>query len=180
MKTALIIHGIGGHAGIHWQQWLNSQLQSAGYKVLMPNLPKSDHPNRQEWLANIKRQLNGVDLSNLVIIGHSLGVTTALDFIEQAKSKINGLISVSGFAEDYGAELNSYFLSEKSIDFNKVKQNLNWAAVFYGSDDPYVNPDALANLAKELEVKPTVIAGGGHLNSEAGFSEFPALLEAIP
>ncbi len=179
MKTVLIIHGIGGHAGIHWQQWLHDELTRQGSVVLMPDLPEPDHPNRQTWLTEIKTLLDGVNLGQLTIVGHSLGVTTALDFVEQAASQINRLLAVSGFTEDYGAELNSYFLSEKSIDFHKVRDKLRWAAVVYGDNDPYVTQAALKYVADSLAVQPMVIPNGGHLNTEAGFTEFPQLLELL-
>jgi len=179
MKTALIVHGIGGHAGIHWQQWLHDELLKRDYIVVMPDLPEPDHPDRKTWLAEIQKTLDGVNLRQLTIIGHSLGVTTALDFISQADSQINRLLSVAGFAEDYGAELNSYFLRERSIDFEKVRTNLRWAAVVYGDNDPYVPQSALQHVAESLAVKPVIIPGGGHLNTEAGFSQFPALIEML-
>ncbi|HEY5152486.1 MAG TPA: alpha/beta fold hydrolase [Candidatus Saccharimonadales bacterium] len=179
MKTVLIIHGIGGRAGIHWQQWLHNQLEEQGYKVLMPGLPEPDHPDRKTWLAAIKQTVAGVNLGQLTIVGHSLGATTALDFIEQADGKVNRLLSVSGFAQDYGVAINSYFLSEKPIDFKKVGDKLRWAAVVYGDNDPYVPQDALKYVADSLGVQPLVIPDGGHLNTEAGFTEFPQLIEML-
>lgn len=143
----------------------------------MPTLPHADHPNRTQWLASI---IDAADTSDgLIIVGHSLGVTSALDYIEQSKTKIKGLVSVSGFADDYGLELNSYFLQEKTVDFAKVRANLGHAFVFYGDNDPYVTQDALQSLAKNLHTEPVVIKNGGHLNATAGFSEFPQLLDAI-
>jgi predicted alpha/beta hydrolase family esterase len=173
----LILHGILGKAGENWGQWLSDSLLKQSYEVIMPNLPKPDHPNRQEWLDSIKSVMP--DTSDLIIVAHSLGVTSALDFIEQLDSPIVGLVSVSGFAEDYGFELNSYFLEQKIIDFNKVNANLERAVVFYGDNDPYVTQKALALLARDLKVKPTIIKNGGHLNSSAGYTKFPALLESI-
>jgi hypothetical protein len=179
MKTILIVHGIGGHAGIHWQQWLGDELEKQDYKVLMPNLPESDHPDRQTWLSKITETLRDTDLRNLTVIGHSLGVTTALDFLEQASGQVDTLVSVAGFAKDYGADLNKYFLAEKSIDFEKVKDNLKRAIVIYGDDDPYVTQDALRYVADSLGVEPIIIAKGGHLNTEAGFTTFPQLVELL-
>ncbi|MBL7159496.1 serine hydrolase family protein [Candidatus Microgenomates bacterium] len=175
--TVLILHGIGGHAGIHWQQWLYDELVKAGHTVLMPNLPNPDHPDREEWLKTAQKTISSVDLSKLIIIGHSLGVTTALDLIEKLNTPINILISVSGFSEDYGADLNSYFLKEKSIDFNKVNQNLDQAFVIYGDNDPYVPQETLKSLADQLGVKPKIFSKGGHLNTETGYTTFPYLLE---
>lgn len=179
MKTVLIIHGIGGHAGIHWQQWLRDELEAQGHKVLMPDMPGSGHPDRKIWLGTIKTALQGVNLGQLTIVGHSLGATAALDFIEQADGQINRLLSVSGFARDYGAELNGYFLNEKSIDFETVRRKLRWAAVIYGDNDPYVPQDTLKYVADSLGVQPVIIPDGGHLNSEAGFTEFPQLIEML-
>jgi predicted alpha/beta hydrolase family esterase len=174
--TILIIHGIGGHAGIHWQQWAHDYLVENGFEVLMPNMSRPNHPDRKTWLKEVKKAVEGVDLSQLTVVGHSLGVVTALDFIEQLDKPIKGLIAVSGFATDYGAELNSYFMKEKNIDFEKVNKNLENATVIYGDDDPYVTQDALYFVADKLKVEPKIIHKGGHLNTEAGFTKFPGLI----
>lgn len=175
--NVLILHGILGKAGENWAQWLKDKLEERGYSVTMPNLPNADHPDRAEWLKSIQKV---AELSEkLIIVAHSLGVTSALDLIEKSPTKIKALVSVSGFAIDYGLELNSYFLKEKSIDFSKVASNLSQAYVFYGDNDPYVSQDALKLLAQNLKVVPTVIKNGGHLNSAAGFNKFPELLNTV-
>jgi predicted alpha/beta hydrolase family esterase len=175
----IILHGIGGHAGIHWQQWLSDELEKVGCKVAMPNLPNPDHPDRLAWLEAAENVVKDVPPENLIIVGHSLGVTTALDLVEVDNKSAFGLACVSGFAEDYGAELNSYFLSERTVDFEIINARVKNAAVFYGDNDPYVTQSALANLSKGLKVEPFIVPSGGHLNSYAGFIEFPKLLESI-
>lgn len=177
--TILILHGIQGYAGIHWQKWLNDQLTAKGHRVLMSNLPNAEHPDRSQWLQTVKKIVADCDLSDLVIVGHSLGVVTALDFIEQASVSIKALVSVSGFSKDYNAELNSYFLKEKDINFEKARKNLKKAVVIYGDNDPYVPQEILKLLADKLNVKPTIIKNGGHLNTDAGFATFPELLKII-
>jgi len=179
MKTVLIIHGLGGHAGIHWQQWLHDELEGQGHKVLMPDMPEPDHPDRNAWLETIKTALQGVNLGQLTIVGHSLGATAALDFIEQAGGQTNRLLAVAGFARDYGAKINSYFLSERLVDFESVREKLRWAAAIYGDNDPYVPQAELKYVADSLGVRPVIIPDGGHLNSEAGFTEFPQLIEML-
>jgi len=177
--TILIIHGILGHAGIHWQQWLHDQLQAQGHHVIMPTFPEAKHPSRRAWLQEIKDRVKGVKPEDLVLVSHSLGTASALDYLEQPTAKAHALVSVSGMAEDYGAELNSYFLSEKHTDFAKVKPHLDKAVVVYGDNDPYVAPWALQQVADGLGVRPTVIKNGGHLNTEAGYTTFPRLLEVM-
>ncbi len=177
--TFLIVHGIGGHSGIHWQNWLKAQLEMEGHVVIMPTMPNSEHPNRQKWLEKINESLENENIDDVIIIGHSLGVTAALDYIEVLQKPIFGLVSVSGFASDYGAELNSYYMKERSINFDKVRQHVQKCIVFYGDDDPYVAQRALIEVANKLGVVPHIISKGGHLNSETGFVKFPELLELI-
>jgi predicted alpha/beta hydrolase family esterase len=112
-----------------------------------------------------------------VHIGSNGSETTALDYAET--NPVDTLVSVAGFGRDYGSELNTEFMQQRTIDFSGVRNNVKRAAVFYGDNDPYVTPDALADLAKELRVTPVVITNGGHLNSEAGYTTFPELLKKI-
>jgi len=176
--TILIIHGIGGHAGIHWQKWLAEKLEDQGIKVIMPNMPNALRPQRTEWLSFVKNLLEDIN-DDLVIIGHSLGVTTALDYLEQTDKPIKALISTSGFAKDYSLELNSYFLSDKEISWEKVEKNLENAFVLYGDNDPYVPQEVLKDLADNLNIKPTIFKNGGHLNTESGYTEFPEILKIV-
>ena len=177
--TILILHAIESHAGAHWQQWLHDELVKKGHTVIMPNLPDSDYPSRKVWLETVKDLVVDVDHSDLVIVGHSLGVVTALDYLDQAPKPIKALVSVSGFADDYHAELNSYFLAERSVDFEKVNKNLQNAFVLFGDDDPYVPKKSLHLLADNLHVKPKIYPNGGHLNTDAGYTKFDDLLEII-
>jgi len=177
--TVLIIHGIGGHAGIHWQKWLHDELIKKGHQVIMPDFPNTNHPDRNEWLMKAKEVTKNVNLDELVIVGHSLGVVTALDLIEGLKVPISSFISVAGFAEDYQAPLNSYFLREKKIDFGKVNKNIKKSVVFYGDNDPYVPQKILKSLSDKLKATPVIFPNGGHLNTEAGFATFPKIVKEI-
>lgn len=176
--NVLILHGVQGCAGENWMQWLHDELVKRSYNVAMPTLPQADHPDREQWLETIIQTL-GKNSGDLIIVGHSLGVTSALDYIEQSNNKVKALVSVSGFASDYGLELNSYFLLAKNIDFTKVHTKLEHAFVFYGDNDPYVPQNILAELATKLGVNQMVIPMGGHLNANAGFTTFPILLRTI-
>lgn len=180
MVTVLILHGVTGHAGINWQQWLHDELRNLDYNVIMPDLPNSVHPDRSEWLETIKNLLKTVDYSQLIIVGHSLGVVAALDFIEQAEAKVNTLISVAGFGENYGSEHNDFYMKEKEIDFDKVEKNLNKSIVIYSDNDPWVPQKNLKLLATNLDVEPIIIPKGGHFNSETDYKDnFPLLLQTI-
>ncbi len=178
--TVLILHGVGGYAGIHWLQWMHDELVAESYTVIMPTLPNSDRPDRKQWLQVIKNAVKDVNISELIIVGHSLGVPAALDFIEQVGGKVKALISVSGFSDNYGSPINDFYMREKNIDFVKVKEHLEKSFVIYADDDPHVPQTSLQLLADSLGVEPIVIPHGGHFNSDTKFKkEFPLLLEII-
>ncbi|MDQ6985646.1 MAG: alpha/beta hydrolase [Candidatus Dojkabacteria bacterium] len=160
-------------------QWLYDELVKDNHEVIMPTLPNADHPSRNECLNEIIKLLKDLNHKELVMIGHSLGVTSALDYIEECNKKVLGLISVSGFHLDTGHELNSYFMKEKDIDFEKVNTNLNNKAVIYGDNDPYLTKEIREALADELDVDPYIIENGGHLNESAGFSELPLITDIL-
>lgn len=179
MKTVLILHGLQGYAGIHWQQWLHDELLKRGYQVLMPELPKSDRPDRFEWLKTIKDIVGNIDPSDLIIAGHSLGVVTALDYIETLSKPVALLVSVSGFSEDYGSEYNNYFMKVKNINLTKIKKLIVKSSVIYGDNDPYVPQKSLKLLADGLGVEPLIIQNGGHLNTDSWYTSFPQVLDLI-
>ncbi|OGK19149.1 hypothetical protein A3G67_02655 [Candidatus Roizmanbacteria bacterium RIFCSPLOWO2_12_FULL_40_12] len=176
--TVLILHGIMGKAGENWGQWLHDECIKLGCNVLMPNLPNSDHPDRKEWFKVISELLEDVK-DDIVLVGHSLAVTSLLDYCESSDKKIRALVSVSGFYEPYGMELNEYFLKEKNADLNKVKKIVRSFYAIYGDDDPYVPQEVLKKTANDLGVEPVVVKNGGHINKSAGFTELPQVLDFI-
>lgn len=179
MNTVLILHGITGNSQENWFPWLKKELEQKGYQVICPDLPKTDHPARQEWLHVAKDLLQDIDHSSLTIVGHSLGVATALDYIEQSDKSINTLISAAGFYQDYGMELNSYFMAEKDIDIPSIKPKVKNIHILYGDNDPYVPQKTLQNLADAFGVQPQIFKNGGHLNARSGFTQFPQVLQLI-
>lgn len=105
-----------GSADENWGQWLHDELTRKSRTVVMPILPEADHPDRAAWLNTVTSMMTDLG-PDTIIVAHSLGVTSAPDFLEVTIQSIAALVSVSGFADDYGLALNSYFLKERSIDF---------------------------------------------------------------
>jgi len=175
----IILHGILGFSG--WHESVKKELELRGYTVYADLLPHPDHPSRKEWIKKGLNILNKIpDKENVIIIGHSLGATLALDLLELIDKQIMLFISVSGFFEDYNAELNSYYLKEKTINFKKVISNAKKRIVIYGDNDKFVPQSNLKRLAEKLRPQETIIVhGGGHLSKSNGFTEFPLLLDLV-
>ena len=178
-SSIVILHGIAASPGAHWQQWLANDLAAEGHVSYLVDLPNSSNPNRIDWLDHICIYAGCLEPEKLIIVGHSLGVVTALDYIERASGKVRGLVAVAGFAHNYGSELNERFLASGAVDFAKVRNRLADASVVFGTDDPYVPQGELTRLATDLGVEPHVIGGAGHLNAESGYAQFPYVRDEV-
>lgn len=162
MKTILILHGINGHSGNYWQAPLAKEAEALGYNVIIPDLPTPRDPERFEWIKVLKQLVVDVDLKNLIIVGHSLGVPAGLDLVDELNEEVLGFISVAGFYKPYGLELNEEYMSARNIDILKVKNLIKHKYVIRSLNDPYVEQTALRELADDLEANDFVIRDGKH------------------
>jgi predicted alpha/beta hydrolase family esterase len=117
-----------------------------------------------------------------VLVGHSAGAVFILRLLERLLHPVAGTVLVSGFTAAIGIPeydaLNATFVAG-GYDWERIRGNGGKIYFFSGDDDPYVPHSQAAELAARLGVTRDVIAGGGHLNAESGFTVFPELLERI-
>lgn len=179
MKNALILHGIFGTPKENWFPWLKAELEKKEYEVRVPKLPKANDPDRIDWMKAVGKALDGWDLEETVIIGHSLGATAALDFIESQDKTLGKFVSVAGFAWAYGFEANQKYLETKEIDLENVRKKIKKAVIIHSDNDPYVTKEALGGLAKGLKVSPIIMKGQMHFSTGKlpKYTKFPELLK---
>lgn len=67
----------------------------------------------------------------------------------------------------------------KAIEVLIIKNNCNYILFFYSDNDPYVKYDAEKEFADAITKNHIIISGGGHLNPESGYTEFPELLKYL-
>ena len=79
----LLLHGYGGTHSEHWQGYLANHLKDKGQTVFFPDLPNADEPRLEEWMDYLGQELKDVDLSNLVVLAHSLGCTLWLQYVSR-------------------------------------------------------------------------------------------------
>ncbi len=202
----LILHGSFGYPDENWFPWLKLKLEKEGHKVYSPQLPIDDFDklkprdspkqNLKAWLKSIEDIIKDVsdNEDGLTIIAHSISPAFVLSLINtNPKLKVEKLVAVAPFlhhgraSEGYWQirDVNDSFLKNdeaiisdearlKSIK-NRIKESL----VIYGDNDPYVAPGESLEYAELLGSEVLVIEGGGHLNAEAGYTEFEELLSLI-
>jgi len=178
---AVILHGTLGEPGGNWFPWLKAELEARGRDVFIPRLPTPANQSRDQWCVALQDQVPALD-SDTLLIGHSCGATFLLHILEGLDVCVAQAIFVAPVTSalglpDYDA-LNRTFC-DHTFDWDSIRRNVRRADVFCGDDDPYVPLEQPQGLAKSLNAPLTIIPGGRHLNAEAGYTEFPELLQSI-
>jgi len=186
----LLVHGIYGHSQENWFPWFKEQMESKGYKVLIPDLPNNEHPTMDEWIGSFNN-LDIKDDDNLTVVGHSLGAPTACQFVLRRNKKINKLILVgpTGHSQNEtnwknlikeGCDEESLncirSFNDLNIDLDKLKKISVQNVIYLSDNDPYI-PLEIENDYKELGSKVRIFHNHGHFNEGANIKKLPEILE---
>jgi predicted alpha/beta hydrolase family esterase len=181
MKKALIFHGTHGSPQGNWFPWLKEHLIIQGWDVVIPSLPTPEDQSLESWITALNTQVTNLSDINMVI-GHSLGATFILRLIERNLINPSQILLVSTVInfiqnEEYD-RLNKSFI-DHPFDWKKIKATpANWA-LLHGDNDPYVQLNQPQEVAENLNISLNLIKGGGHINADAGYTEFPEILDFI-
>lgn len=174
----VILHGWQGSTGDHWQVWLADQLRGAGREVRFPELPDADEPKLGAWLGALDGALAGLPADGFDVVAHSLGAILWLHHVARESSaprpaRVALVAPVSPHTDI--PELATFF--PVPIDIDQVRRGADGTVLVAGDDDPYT-PEGIADAyARPLKIPTTVIPGGGHLNVDAGYGPWPAMLD---
>ena len=178
--NAFIIHGIEGHSEENWFPWLKDELNKINIDAVVPQFPNDDNPKLDEWLDFFKKYENNIN-EDSILVGHSLGVSFILNFLEKNNKKIKAAFFTAGFTgkidNGYNEKMKSFI--DKEFDFEKIEDNCKKFFIYNSDNDPYVPLEKGKELARNLDSELIIVNNAGHFNAEAGYTEFPLLLEDI-
>lgn len=179
MKEVFIVHGLHGWPNGGWRVWLMGELDKKEIYACALSMPKTDNPVCEEWIEEIARVVEENKNNEIYLVGHSLGSTAILRFLESTDAKnINGVVLVSGPIKPTGKGSLNDFL-DKPFDFAKIKKVTENFLVIHGDNDPIVPFEHAEILSKELGSELVVIKNGGHLNGSAGWKTLPQVLVGL-
>ena len=176
---AVILHGWGGSPRGNWAGWLADQLSVLGLEVLSPELPNADNPKQKEWITKIRETSKTFD-NETILVGHSLGAIAILRLLETFGDfeKVKAAILVCGFTNNLGIdEINDFFKNE--FDWEKIKGGAENFVIINSDNDPYMKIEEGKILHEKLGGELIIEHNAGHINTDAGFTEYPRLLESI-
>lgn len=181
MKTAFIVHGAYGNPEVNWCPWLKAELESIGWKVIVPAFPTPEHQTLESWFSVWKTYEHLVS-GESIFIGHSLGSAFLLHVLENMKGPVRASFLVASAFQELGLPefdvINSTFY-KKDFDWMRIRRNCEKFLVYASDNDPYVPGAHAVFLARELGAELAHIPGAGHFNRASGYTTFPNLLGEV-
>lgn len=174
----LLIHGLGGAPNGGWRPYVMKELATFDISTTALLMPSSNEPRLEAWLQVIR---NNIDIANddVVLVGHSLGGTTVMRYLERyVDERIKKIILVSTpYSNDKHESLSSFFT--QPFDWQLIKNQKIESVVIHGDNDPIVPFTQAEHIAHVLSANLISIPNGLHLNGGAGVTELPAVVNAI-
>ncbi|UAK16979.1 RBBP9/YdeN family alpha/beta hydrolase [Sporolactobacillus terrae] len=172
----LVLHGLGGSKGGHWQEWLTESLKRKGKKVWFPQFSDWDRPLKNVWLNQLNRTLEQIPDEPLTVVAHSLGCILWIHYAAQRLSRrIDRVIMVCPPSPYHKkAEIQDFF------PLPEAKQSLAAAAkkslFVLSTNDPFL-PQADMGHFLTYCLPCFIIPEQGHINLDSGYGPWPWMLK---
>ena len=174
----VIVPGWQGSGDGHWQTWLEERLRAAGRLTHRPPFADLERPDLADWLQALRTTVGQLPPDGFDVVAHSLGAVLWLHHVAapgDAPRAARVLLVAPPSPRTAIEEIAGFF--PPPMDIDAIRHNADGTVLVAGSDDPYTPEGIAAAYGLPLKIATTVVDGGGHLNVESGFGEWPAVLD---
>lgn len=181
MNKVYLVHGFTANSQAQWFPWLKDEMNKRGVGCIIPDMPDSDQPYLKQWMSKMENNFVDID-QNTILIGHSLGCITILQYLQEKNVDVKAVIMVSGFMDradlkDDSTCLDTFFNNKP--DLSKIKERVESRVVITAIDDDIIASEASKIMAERLDAKIIVLNEGKHFIERDGYFDFPVLLTEI-
>ncbi|MEI6850700.1 MAG: alpha/beta fold hydrolase [Candidatus Saccharibacteria bacterium] len=178
MKRVVLLHGNGNSTGSgNWLPYIKAGLADLDIECVSPDLPDAKQARLKYWFPYFSEVLKLC--TDDIIVGHSSGALSIMKYAED--NKIGASVLVATYFTDLGYEserASGYF--DTSWQWDKIKANQNWSAIFSSADDPYIPISEPRFIRDQLGSEYYEFTDRGHFGGDANpVFQFPELLEFI-
>ncbi len=161
-----IVPGLGNSGPAHWQTYF--ERQNPAFTRIEQR--EWDAPARAEWVATIDQALADEDLSQVVLIGHSLGCTTIAHWANTYGHRLKGALLVAPSDVE-----TPQYATFPTTGFGPMPlQRLPFPSkVVTSTNDPWVSLDRARQFAEAWGSELVVIGEAGHINAASGHGDWP-------
>ena len=174
----VVVPGWKGSGPGHWQTWLEEQSAALGRPTVRPAFADVDRPDLADWLAALRATVADLPADGYDVVAHSLGAVLWLHHVAAPgeSPRAARVLLVSPPAPQTAIEEIAGFFPPP-MDVDTVRRGADGTVLVGGDDDPYQPDGIAAGYGLALKIATTVVAGGGHLNPDSGYGEWPAMLD---
>ena len=171
MTQYFIIPGLGNSVEEHWQTYF----EQSGPAFQRIRQMEWDAPVCHDWVASIEVAIQGYDLADVVLIGHSLGCATIAHWAGISGKKIKGALLVAP------SDLEAQGYDFQAVGFAPIPARpLPFRSIVVASaNDPWVTLDRARFFAGNWGSEFMNIGQAGHINTAAGFGPWPKGLDIL-
>jgi predicted alpha/beta hydrolase family esterase len=178
-RRFLVLHGWQNRRPrAHWQWQLVESLRAAGEQVLYPQFPDPDRPSLPVWLELLRAELAQLGSGERVVLAHSLAVPLwlhAASVLEPGEGVDRVLLVSPPSPRVLAGHREVEAFSRVAVEPAAVAAAARTTRLAAGDDDPYC-PEGVAAAFPALAADLDVVPGGQHLDTDAGYGEWPAAL----
>ncbi len=171
MINYFIVPGLGNSGPEHWQS--HFEKSGSGFKRILQK--EWEAPVCIDWIETIDKTITTVDLSTVVLIGHSLGCMAIAHWAKQFNCKIKGALLVAPSdpeASHYSFPATGFApVPNEDINFKTI--------VVASSNDIWVTLDRARYFAKNWNSEFVSLGEAGHINVASGFGEWKEGLDIL-
>lgn len=181
--TVILIHGYRGHPDSPWKLWLRDELEQRDITAVLPTMPDADHPKLDAWLRTVNELVQAAQ-SPVLLVGHSLGGSTVLRYLEQVDAlPIKAGVLLAG-ATDWTIHQTRHpgiedFLN-RPWNLEAIHQKHCPLVAVYSANDPAVEISEGEFVRDQLGAKWVLLDNDYyHFSTRDGVTQIPELRDEI-
>ena len=167
-----IVPGLGNSGPAHWQTYFERQRPDS----IRIEQREWDVPDCAEWVATLEQALAGEDLSQVVLVAHSLGCVTIAHWANHYGHRIKGALLVA--PSDVETARYAAFPTTGFGPMPLARLPFSSKVVF-SQNDEWVSPARARQFAEAWGSELIDLGHAGHINAASGYGAWPAGLALL-
>jgi uncharacterized protein len=171
MTHYLIIPGLGNSGPEHWQTYF----EESGPQFHRIQQEEWDAPSCESWVQRIEEEVQKFDLSEVVLIGHSLGCTAIAHWAKRLGKTIKGALLVAP------SDIENPVYTFPAVGFSPIPlERIPFPTMVVAStDDPWVSFERASFFASTWGSEFVSLGPAGHINVASGHTKWDEGLELL-